>query len=97
MCPEQSTKIAASNKIKNFALTDDQLRYGDFPAMAESMMKEVTERAAMYPQVKYWEVINEPNFSMNPVQYVETLRVAYSHHQEGRSSGGGDGAERLRS
>jgi len=33
---------------------------------------------AMKGKVKYWEVVNEPNFSMNPVQYVETLKMAYS-------------------
>jgi len=44
-------------------------------ATADHVREWVTR---MKGKVKNWEVINEPNFSMNPVQYVETLKVAYS-------------------
>jgi len=50
----------------------------------------------MKGKVKYWEVVNEPNFSMSPPGLREPPQAGLSDHQAHRPRGRRHGAERLR-
>ncbi len=75
--------ISADNATKNFQGPIDQAKY-------EQYADYVRQTVRRYPQIKYWELWNEPNnkalYDTNPSEFAGLMRIMYQAVKEANSN-----------